>query len=158
MTEKEFRDWAIKWAIPAGFALYLLLRPGEVWATPEQGLIYEPYFQQAETVNNLPAGLLSRVAYQESRYKPAAVSHVGAVGLMQFMPATAAEWGIDPGDPIQAISGAGRYLRWLYDQLGDWKLTLAAYNFGIGNVKRGKTWPAETVAYVAQISKDVGLT
>lgn len=139
------------------FILFLLAKPETAWATPEPGRKYEALFLENTNKFNLPAGLLSRIAYQESRYDSTAVSPVGALGLMQFMPGTAEDLGINPLDPEQSISGAARYLSWLYGQLGDWKQVLAAYNFGIGNVKKGREWPLETVNYVRDISADVGL-
>lgn len=137
--------------------MFLLARPEVSWATPELGKKYEALFLENTNKYDLPTGLLSRIAYQESRYDSAAVSSVGAIGLMQFMPSTAAELGIDPLSPEQSISGAARYLSWLYGQLGDWKQVLAAYNFGIGNIKKKREWPLETVNYVRDISADVGL-
>jgi len=82
---------------------------------------------------------------------------VGALGIAQFMPATAADLGIDPLDPFQAIDGAGRYLASLYRMFGNWTQALAAYNWGAGNVQRkGLTnAPAETVAYYSSILADV---
>jgi len=123
---------------------------------------YRQTIEAAERAHGLPAGLLSRLLYQESHYRTdiisgATRSPAGAVGIAQFMPATAAELGVDPLDPVQSINGAARYLRRLYDNFQDWQLALAAYNFGWGNVERGRTWPAETVAYVNDISADVGL-
>lgn len=123
---------------------------------------YRPLIESAEAKHGLPAGLLSRLLYQESRYRTdiitgATRSRVGALGIAQFMPATAAEMGIDPLDPAQAIDGAAKYLRRLHDNFKDWSLALAAYNFGWGNVERGRAWPAETIAYVSEISTDVGL-
>ena len=113
----------------------------------------------AEDRNGLPAGLLVRQAWQESRFKPNAVNAVsGAQGLMQFMPATAREWGVDPFDPQSAADGAGRYMSWLYDKTSSWTLALAAYNWGIGNVLRKgiSAAPTETQNYVAQIGNDLG--
>lgn len=159
MKLNDFEKWAVRYAAPAAFGLWLMLRqPATVWATPEAGLSYEPLFVQYENQYNLPRGLLSRIAYQESRYNQAAISPVGAIGLMQFMPATAADLGIDPYDAEQSISGAARYLKWLYDQLGTWPRALAGYNFGIGNVKAGRDWPLETQKYVQQICDDMGFT
>lgn len=118
-------------------------------------------FRSAEAKYKLPADMLSRVAYQESRYNPNAISRSGAIGLMQFMPATAKSFGIDPRDPFQSIEAAGKYLAQLYRQFGDWKLALGAYNFGSGNITkylRGeRTLPRETVLYMTSISKDIGL-
>ena len=67
-----------------------------MWTTPPKGQKYEKAFQSVTAKYALPDGLLSRVAYQESRYNPNAKSKVGAIGLMQFMPATAKQYGIDP--------------------------------------------------------------
>jgi soluble lytic murein transglycosylase-like protein len=127
----------------------------------------EPYrdsIATAEVVYQLPDGLLGRVLYQESRFRPDVIegttrSRTGALGIAQFMPATAAELGIDPLDPHEAIDAAGSYLRKLYDQLGDWGKALAAYNWGIGNVKRRgmDAAPKETRDYVSQVLTDIGL-
>ena len=129
------------------------------WNTPQKGLIYQATFDAATMTYGLPAKLLSRMAYQESRYNPAAVSPVGAVGLMQFMPATAASFGLDPTDPQASIFAAAKYMRQLYDRFQSWPLALAAYNWGPGNVARKgiDQAPAETRDYVAQIGSDVGL-
>lgn len=118
---------------------------------------------QAESDYGLPQDLLARLLYTESHYRQDIIdgttrSPVGAVGIAQFMPATAAELGIDPLDPAQAIPAAARYLRSLYDQLGDWSYAVAAYNWGIGNVKKWiasggtKSVPVETQNYVAAIT------
>ena len=79
---------------------------------------------------------------------------------MQFMPATAKELNVDPLNPAQAIWGAARYLKWLFDTTGSWPLALAAYNWGIGNVvnKGMAKAPRETLDYVASITRDTGLT
>lgn len=139
----------------------LLMKPRKAWTTPAAGMLYDEAFRMAEMYNDLPAGILSRMAYQESRYNPLAESPAGAVGLMQFMPATWREWGRGGSiyDPHAQIAAAGRYLRWLYDRTDSWPLALAAYNWGIGNVTRkgmGEA-PRETRLYVAQIGEDVGL-
>jgi soluble lytic murein transglycosylase-like protein len=80
------------------------------------------------------------------------------VGIAQFMPATAKDLGVDPLDPIASIDKSGGYLRRLYDSLGSWDKALAAYNWGIGNVKRKGlvNAPTETRLYVSQILSDVG--
>lgn len=140
------------------------------WALPA---MYEnrarPYlkaFKDTELKYGLPNGLLSRVAYQESRYNKSALSPAGAMGLMQFMPATAAEFGIDPADPFQSIDAAGRYLKQLYGMFGDWRIAIAAYNFGPGNVRKNinkygsfniAALPAETINYLS-IANDIGIS
>lgn len=120
---------------------------------------FDAYFNAAEVEYKLPHGLLSAIAKTESDYDPEAVSPVGAIGLMQFMPATAEDMGIDPRDPIQSIFGAGKYLAWLFDRTGNWQETLAAYNWGIGNVERKglSKMPKETVNYIQKVSYRAGL-
>lgn len=89
--------------------------------------------------------LLAAQAYQESGFDPTATSWVGAQGLMQFMPGTARELGMDVNrltDPETSISGAVRYLRMLGQKFQDVtnpneriKFMLAAYNCGTLHVK-----------------------
>lgn len=92
--------------------------------------------ENAERANNIPTNLYARQLWAESRYDPAAVSPAGAVGIAQFMPATADDLKIDPLNPAQAISAGARYLKWLYSITKDWRAALIAYNWGIGNVER----------------------
>jgi len=126
------------------------------------GLWHAPAIADAESRYSIPTGMLERLLYQESHYRADVISgakrsSVGALGIAQFMPATAADLGIDPLDPFQAIDGAGRYLASLYRMFGNWTQALAAYNWGAGNVQRkGLTnAPAETVAYYSSILADV---
>lgn len=118
--------------------------------------------------------LLPRVIAAESAGRADAVSRKGARGLMQIMPATWEEWAPKVGVPLDAIDDpeanttVGRaYLNWLLQQTGGRpELALAAYNHGIGNVKRlinqfGNTFesiypqlPAETQHYVMRILGD----
>lgn len=131
--------------------------------------VYPQYAVLIANVENqygIPTDLLARLLYQESSYNPAIVngtqrSSVGAIGIAQFMPATAAQFGIDPSDPTQAIPAAGKYLSQLYNEFGDWQLALMAYNWGPGNVSNyvasgeSNTVPTETQNYVADITGDV---
>lgn len=130
-----------------------------MWTTPVKGLVFESAFVAATAAYALPHGLLSRVAYQESRYNPAAESPRGAIGLMQFLPATARDIGIDPANPNQSIWGAAKYLRDLFNRFGNWKEAIAAYNWGQGNVARlgVSQAPKETRDYIAGVLGDVGL-
>jgi len=123
------------------------------WQTPAAGLQYADAFFHAEQFYGLPANMLSSIAYQESRYNKNARSKAGAIGLMQFLPSTARDYGIDPTDPIASIDAAGRYMRDLYKKFGSWDQALAAYNWGQGNLaKKGlSAAPAETQNYFSQI-------
>ncbi len=98
--------------------------------------------------------LVEAVAWRESRFKPTARSRKGALGVMQLMPATARDLGVDPSDMAQNVRGGAMYLRQMLTRFGgDVKLALAAYNAGPGAVlKHGGVPPyAETQAYVTSI-------
>lgn len=76
----------------------------------------------------------------------------GALGVMQLMPGTAKDMGVDRNDPFSNIEGGVKYLKVLMDKYhGDTAKVAAAYNFGMGNVDRGKAYPAETRAYVPSV-------
>jgi hypothetical protein len=96
--------------------------------------------------------LIQKVIAAESGGDPNAVSSAGARGLMQLMPATAAELGVtDPHDPEQSIRGGTQYLAQLLEKFPDQRTAVAAYNFGMGNVAAGKAWPKETTDYVERV-------
>lgn len=72
---------------------------------------------------------------QESHFDPNAVSWVGAIGIAQFMPATAASLGFDPHNPVAALEGGARLMSSLSNSFdGDYAKALAAYNAGSGAV------------------------
>jgi hypothetical protein len=121
----------------------------KAWTTPRVGefvngekVIYdgfrwEPQFQDASIKYGIPAGVLSRLAWQESRYNPRAVSVVGARGMMQIMPATLPTIPIENLlDPNKAIYYAGSILRDNYRRFSDWPKAIVAYNQGGGNVNK----------------------
>lgn len=128
---------------------------------------YQGAVQDAATQYGVPVMLLAWLLWKESRYNSAIIngskrSSVGAMGIAQFMPATARqELGSEAAalDPSIAIPGAARYLAKLYRSTGTWAEALAAYNWGIGNVQRKglAAAPAETVDYYKTIMSKAGM-
>lgn len=101
--------------------------------------IYSPHVNTARAVAakyGIPEDLFLAMITQESRWRERVVSRAGAIGLGQLMPGTAKELGVDPYVPEENLEGAARYLRKQYDEFGDWKLALAAYNAGPGRVRQ----------------------
>ena len=131
--------------------------------------LFFPLYERMLAEYNLPDEL-KFLSIVESALDPRAVSHTGAGGLWQFMPATGRELRLQQDeyvdermDPVKATEAACKYLRDLYNIFGDWELALAGYNCGPGAVKRamrrsgGDTFyaiydalPKETRGYVPQ--------
>jgi hypothetical protein len=108
---------------------------------------------------NVSAALLAAQLMAESNFNPFAVSPAGAVGIAQFMPATAASYGLaDPFDPVEAIDAQAHLMSDLIHQFGSPELALAAYNAGPAPVEACHCVPAipETSAYVARIMALLG--
>ena len=102
----------------------------------ERAMRLEPYIVAAAKRYGVDARILRVICFVESRYRINAVSPKGARGPMQFMPATAARYGLrNPHDPEQAIEAVARYLRDLLERFdGRVDLAVAAYNAGEGTV------------------------
>ncbi|MGB3179287.1 MAG: lytic transglycosylase domain-containing protein [Albidovulum sp.] len=109
--------------------------------------------KEAARRHGVPEDLFLRLVQQESGWNPTAVSHKGATGLAQLMPATARRLGVNATDPHDNLEGGAKYLRMMYDRFGDWKLALAAYNAGPEAVKKYGGVPpySETKGYVRAI-------
>ena len=133
---------------------------------PEGSAPYRSMIQAATTGAGVPVLILAWLLWQESHYRDDIISGkkrspAGAIGIAQFMPATAKQvLGSEEAarDPSKAIPGAAYYLASLYKETGSWKSALAAYNWGIGNVKRqGLTnLPSETSHYISTIMNSSG--
>jgi hypothetical protein len=127
-------------------------------ASASSGLTGTPYanlFTAAGKKYGVDPALLSAVAKAESNYRPNAVSGAGARGMMQLMPGTARELGVDPDVAAQAVDGAARllssHLRTFHGRVD---LALAAYNAGAGAVRKYNGVPpyAETQNYVTKVT------
>lgn len=113
-----------------------------------------PTLRQLEKMRGLPPGLLGAVIQAESGFNPQAISPAGAIGLAQFMPATAQQYGIDPLSPLQSAQGAAQMLGELNQKYGgSLPHVLASYNWGTGNVDRKglQSAPDETRNYISKI-------
>ena len=114
---------------------------------------------QAASKWNVSAALLAGQLMAESNFDPFAESPVGAEGIAQFMPGTAASYGLaDPFDPVEAIDAQAHLMSDLIHQFGSPELALAAYNAGPAPVEACHCVPAipETSAYVARIMALLG--
>ena len=103
---------------------------------------------------NVSAALIAAQLLAESNFDPNAVSPAGAQGIAQFMPGTAAAYGLeDPFDPEEAIDAQAHLMSDLLRQFDSIPLALAAYNAGPGAVAACDCVPPypETQAYVARI-------
>jgi hypothetical protein len=111
----------------------------------------------AAQAHGIPAGFFARLIWQESKFKQRVVSHAGAQGVAQFMPAVAAERGLrDPFDALAALPHSARFLKEHVETFGNLGLAAAAYNGGARRVmdwlaRRGSL-PQETRQYVKSIT------
>lgn len=104
---------------------------------------YKPYFQEAGKKYELDWLFLAMQAYQESSFNPKAKSHAGAIGIMQLLPSTAKDMGVqDLYDPQQSIMGGAKYIAWIrthyfkdLDEKNQTCFYLAAYNAGFRTVQ-----------------------
>lgn len=120
------------------------------------GVTRGPFVDMARAAarqHNIPEDLFLRLVQQESGWNAGAVSHKGARGLAQLMPATARTLRVNPDVPAQNLEGGARYLRMQYDRFRSWRLALAAYNAGPEAVEKYNGVPPyrETQGYVKAI-------
>ena len=120
---------------------------------------YDALIEENAAAHGVSPHLVRAVIQQESAFNPRARSNKGAMGLMQLMPATAAELGVsDPYNPSENIRGGVAYLKGLLTKFAqNVELALAAYNAGPNAVTRYGAVPPyrETRDYVTRITKAV---
>lgn len=131
---------------------------GKLSSQVGKDLPYQDFVREASQKYNVPVQLVNAVIKQESAFNPKAVSHCGAQGLMQLMPATGKAYGCQNAfDPKQNIMAGTSFLSDLLKKYkGDVELALAGYNAGPGNVaKYGNQVPPfkETQDYVVKVQK-----
>ena len=130
------------------------LKDGQPKLTPQE------LVTRAAVQAGLPPEIVHSVAKAESGYQSNAISPKGAIGLMQLMPATAAELNVDPHDPAQNAEAGARYLRDLLlkyeNDPHQVSKAVAAYNAGPGAVDKYNGIPPyrETVDYVNRVLKE----
>lgn len=149
---------------------YSMSPPAEVFLTPlphepaHSGLgtvslpktaVHSLLFADAANNNGIDEAWLRAIAHAESNFRSDAISPKGAAGIMQLMPATAAEYRVtDRFSPSQSIHAGAKYLAMLLRRYkGDRRLAAAAYNAGMGAVARHRGVPpyAETLTYVDKV-------
>lgn len=131
--------------------------PERIVNRPERAALI-PVFERWAEANQISAELLMSLSWQESGWNNEAVSHKGAVGIGQLMPATS-EWiatnligvpSLDPTVPEDNIRMSARFLRWLIDRTGSEEDALAGYYQGLGSISRND-WFDSTHLYVDAI-------
>lgn len=118
-----------------------------------QVLSWRPQIEAAASKWHVDSALIAAIIQAESSGNPMAISPVGAIGLMQLMPGTADDLGVNPFDPIGNIDGGTHYIETLLSSFS-LQEAIAAYNAGPGNVLNGH-WVMfpETVNYVARVQQ-----
>ena len=117
--------------------------------------VFDPLIEKYSRLHGVGPDLVRAIIDAESAYSPTALSRAGAIGLMQLMPGTARELGVDPHTPEQNIEGGIRYFSGLLRSFGGIELALVAYNGGPGYARRYARGDAvlygETRAYVRRV-------
>lgn len=134
------------------------LLPGVDFGTVRLNLdAYSGEVKAAAQEFGVEEAVVRAIIHAESAFRPNAVSHAGAQGLMQLIPATASRFGVsDVFDPAQNIRGGVQYLAWLLKRYqGNLTLAAAGYNAGEGAVDRHGGVPpyAETQRYVERVGQ-----
>ncbi len=125
-----------------------------LWRPAPSHTRYDELIGETARFYRLPPALVKAVIAAESAFDPLAVSRRGAQGLMQLMPQTAAQLGVDdPLEPVSNVKGGSGYLRAMIDRYGDLSRALAAYNAGPTAVDRYGGVPPyrETRDYVDRV-------
>ena len=152
---KKQADLAKEWRAPS----LSEIAPPPADCDPIADVELTPMIDAAAQKHSVEPKLIRAVIEQESGLRPCALSPKGAQGLMQLMPETAGQLGVeDPFDAKENVEGGARYLKGLLDKYkGDVSLALAAYNAGPSAVDQAGRVPEipETVDYINAILKNL---
>ena len=135
-------------------ALALVARPAAAQESETIDQALCRMIESAATTHRMPVDFFTRLIWQESSFRPGVTSRAGAQGAAQFMPGTAAAYGLDdPFDAERSIDAQSHLMRDLLRAFGSVPLALAAYNAGPARVRACGCIPPipETQAYVADI-------
>jgi hypothetical protein len=142
-------------SLPCGLSAAPLLPGDGSWTEglPASGRAIAGSIDAAARAEGVDPRLLASLVWAESSFHQGSVSHAGAQGLTQLMPATASGLGLDASDPVQNLRGGARYLKVQLDRFGSPELALAAYNAGPGRVRQAGGIPdiPETQGYVRTV-------
>jgi soluble lytic murein transglycosylase-like protein len=135
--------------------------PSKLWHTTldyditEEDTHFDRIITQAAKTHSVDEALVKSVIKVESNFNPNITSPKGAMGLMQLMPETARELGVqNPYNPVENVEAGTRYLKMLLNRFnGNVPLSLSAYNWGMGNMeRRPEHMPTETKQYVDKVT------
>jgi len=128
--------------VQAYIDVYTVKRRDHLQRIIERSNLYFPLFEECLSRYNLPMEL-KYLAIVESALDPKAKSTSGAMGLWQFLYQASKMFDLEVNsyvdercDPVKSTEAACKYLQYLYRNFNDWQLALAAYNVGIGEVKK----------------------
>jgi hypothetical protein len=151
---------------PPGKLVKVNTAPGAVANISTSAMKLAPQVQQAAARNGLNGNILLAQLDVESSGSNTAISSKGAAGVAQFMPATAAQYGVDVKNPQSSITGQAAYMSDLTKKYGgDYRKALAAYDWGPGNLDKalsryGDSWtehlPTETSNYITKVMSKAG--
>ncbi len=164
-TFKEILDEALSKNNSNQENINILSKPDETWkevivqknSNENRESKFDDIIQKASSTYNVPKELIKAVIKAESNFNPFSISPKNAMGLMQLLPSTAKEMGVeDVFDPFQNIMGGTKYLKTMLDKYnGNLFLALSAYNAGPNRVDKSKGIPEieETQNYVDRVIK-----
>lgn len=142
-----------------GAELYVSNIPFERFSAPMEGGLqrWSAVAMEAADANGIPRQFFIKLISQEGGFKPTSISKAGALGIAQFMPATAIAEGLrDSFDPVIAIHASAAHLATLLKRFGNFGLAAAAYNAGpervSGWLSGTRSLPEETRNYVRQVT------